>query len=41
MSNPKRMPKSYWRDVELRARMVAAVLRIVIELVFLDHVSGR
>ncbi len=37
----KRMPRSYWLDVELRARVVAAVLRIVIELVFLDHISGR
>ncbi len=36
----KRMPESYWRDVELRAGVVAAVLRIVIELMFLNHVTG-
>ncbi len=37
----KTMLRSYWRDVELRARVVAAILRLVIELVFLDHLTGR
>ncbi len=35
------MPRSYWRDVELRARVVAAIPRLVIELVFLNHMTGR
>ncbi len=37
----KPMPRSYWRGVEVRARVVAAILQVVIELVFLDHITGR
>ncbi len=37
----KKMPESRWRKLELRARVVATFLRLVIEAVVLDHLYHR
>ncbi len=37
----KEMPESYWRKLELRARVAATFLRLVIEAIILDHLYHR
>lgn len=32
-----KMPESWWRDLEVRACVVAIFLRLVIEAIVLDH----
>jgi hypothetical protein len=40
-SNHEKMPESFWRDLEVRARVVATFLRIVIEAIVLDHICNK